>query len=225
MSGHDQRDLWVDAYGATPEPGVRQSAFVAPCLARLAPNSRILELGCGGGADGEAFAQAGHHVIATDFVPAVVEANRERLAQYPNLTFRTMRIDEPYPFADASFDAVYAHLTLHYFRNDITTAILTEIHRVLAPGGVLLFACKSPADPGYGKGVEIEPDMFDFHGKVRHFFSQDYARELLADRFKIIAIESHRGKLYRQRAGWITVIAGSKVAPSPYPGDGFNASE
>ncbi len=164
MTDHDQQDLWVAAYGATPEPGTHPSAFVDQCLPRFAPNSRILELGCGGGADAEAFARAGHEVVATDFVPAVVEANRLRLVHSPNLTFETMRIDELYPFAAASFDVVYAHLTLHYFTHHITTTSLTEIHRVLTPGGLLLFACKSPADPAYGKGSEIERDMFDFHG-------------------------------------------------------------
>ncbi len=209
MNRHDQRDLWIAAYGSSPEPGLSPSAFADHCLTRLAPTSRILELGCGTGADAEAFARAGHTVLATDFVPAVVEANLNRLRHIPNLAFDTMRIDEPYPFAPASFDAVYAHLTLHSFPHDITTTILAEIHRVLTPGGLLLFACKSPDDRAYGKGVEIERDMFDFHGKIRHFFSEDYARELLAETFEDIEIQSHRGKLYRQRAGWITVVARS----------------
>lgn len=211
MTVHDQRDLWITAYGPSPEPVPHPSTFANHCLLRLAPNSRLLELGCGAGADAEAFARAGHTVIATDFVPAVVGANQKRRRHTPtfNLTFQAMRIDEPYPFAAGSFDAVYAHLTLHYFPHDITIKILADIHRVLTPGGLLLFACKSPDDPACGKGVEIEPDMFDFHGKIRHFFSEEYARELLAQTFKDVEIQSHRGKLYRQRAGWITVVARS----------------
>lgn len=177
----------------------------------LASASRILELGCGRGADAEAFALAGHTVTATDFAPAVIEANRRRLGDVPALTFETMRIDQPFPFAIATFDAVYAHLTLHYFKHDITKGILAEIRRVLRPGGLLLFACKSPTDPAYGKGTEIEPDMFDLSGKIRHFFSEDYANEMLADGFTDVEIQAHRGKLYRQRAGWITGIARSKT--------------
>jgi SAM-dependent methyltransferase len=96
---------------------------------------------------------------------------------------------------------------LHYYRDAVTRAVFTEIRRVLAPGGLLLFACKSPQDPAWGRGVEIEPDLFDLNGKVRHFFSEAYARSLLTDGFTEIRIESHTGKLYGQKAGWITVIA------------------
>jgi SAM-dependent methyltransferase len=203
----DQRDLWIAAYadhqGAAPQP----SRFAGACLALLPPASRILELGCGEGADAEAFTRAGHIVIATDFVPDVLVANRARCRDLPRLTFAEMRIDGLYPYPDVTFGAVYAHLTLHYYTHDITESIVREIHRVLRPGGWLLFACKSPQDPAWGKGAEIEPDMFDFHGKVRHFFSEDYARSLLADDFTDIRIQTQTGKLYRQRAGWITVIA------------------
>lgn len=200
----DQRDLWIRQYGDAPQPQGSVSAFATDCLTVLPPQARILELGCGRGDDAVAFAQAGHEVIATDFVPAVIAAKR---ARHPNLEFREMRIDAPYPYPDASFDAVYAHLTLHYYRDDVTRSILREIHRVLRPGGWVLFACKSPQDPAWGQGVEMEPDMFDLDGKVRHFFSDDYARNLLADAYTDTQVTSHRGELYRQPAGWITVTA------------------
>ncbi len=203
----DQRDLWIAQYGATPNAADRPSAFVEDCLARLPAGSRVLELGCGTGTDAATFARAGHTVVATDFVPAVIATGRERYADLPGLTFEEMRIDAPFPFADGAFDAVYAHLTLHYYPDQQTREIFTEIRRVLVPAGFLMFACKSPADPAWGKGIELEPDMFDFHGKVRHFFSADYARSLLETGFVDIDIREHRGKLYRQRSGWITAIA------------------
>lgn len=203
----DQRDLWIAQYGDAPGAAEKTSAFVDVCLARLAPQSRVLELGCGTGTDAAIFARAGHTVVATDFVPAVIAAARQRYADLPDLRFQEMRIDEPYPFADGSFEAVYAHLTLHYYPDARTREILAEIRRVLVPGGRLMFACKSPADPAWGKGIELEPDMFDFHGKVRHFFSAAYARSLLEPGFVAIDIQEHRGKLYRQRSGWITAIA------------------
>ncbi len=207
MNVPDQRELWIDAYATTPDTPARPSAFATACLDRLPANATILELGCGAGADAGAFAGAGHQVTATDFVPGVIDANRARLRHLPGIRFETMRIDGPFPYADATFDAVYAHLTLHYFPHDTTVAVFTEISRVLRTGGYLMFACKSPSDPAWGKGDEIEPDMFAFHGKVRHFFSEDYARQLLAGQFRDIEISAHQGRLYRQRAGWITVIA------------------
>lgn len=203
----DQRDLWIATYDAPQAGSGAPSAFARTCLDLLPPGSRVLELGCGRGQDAAAFATAGHTVVATDFAPNVLAANRERFAHVPDLTFTEMRIDAPYPFPDAAFDAVYAHLTLHYYKHDITMSILREIRRVLRPGGWLLFACKSPDDPAWGRGVELEPGMFDLNGKVRHFFSAEYARELLADRFTDVEITAHRGRLHRQKAGWITATA------------------
>ena len=79
---------------------------------------------------------------------------------------------------------------------------------MLKPGGLLLFACKSPQDPLYGAGEPIEPDMFVYpNGQVRHFFSEDYARSLLADGFREIEIAAHRGTLYDDESAWITVVA------------------
>src|SRR5690606_33572586 len=111
----DQRDLWITNYGDHPQPAERPSAFVATCLDLLPPGGHVLELGCGAGTDAATFAAAGHHVTATDFVPTVIEANRERHAHLEDLSFQEMRIDEPFPFPDVTFDAVYAHLTLHYY--------------------------------------------------------------------------------------------------------------
>ena len=216
----DQRELWVAAYKLIPSRQHKVSAFVETCLPLLAPNAQVLELGCGGGDDAEAFAQAGHTVIATDFVTSLIERNRDRL-DLPNLTFETMRIDEPYPYPNASFDAVYAHLTLHYYRDAETREIIREIRRVLRPGGWLMFACKSPQDPAWGKGEEIEPDMFNAHGKIRHFFRPDYAQSLLDDGFTDIRIASHTGKLYRQKSGWITAIARTTTPQSATPPPGI----
>jgi SAM-dependent methyltransferase len=203
----DQRGLWIATYDEH-RPGTgAPSAFAVTCLDLLPPLSHILELGCGAGNDAAAFAAAGHTVIATDFAPNVIAANRARLADLSNLAFEEMRIEKPYPFPDAALDAVYAHLTLHYYFHDITSTIVREIRRVLRPGGWLMFACKSPDDPAWGRGVEIEPDMFDLNGKVRHFFTPDYARALLADGFTDIQVASHRGRIYGTKSGWITATA------------------
>lgn len=180
----DQRRHWtrLHAHG-------RQDAGPSDLVRSIAPilsaRSRVLELGCGQGDDAAYLANFGHDIIACDFVEAVVDANRQRFRTRNGLTFRVMRTDEPFPDAAGSFDAVYAHLTLHYFRHDVTEKIFGEIQRVLGPAGVLAFACKSDQDLLYGQGTPIEPDMFELHGHVRHFFSEAYARRLLDRSFDI----------------------------------------
>lgn len=180
----DQRSHWTRLHARGRQDG-GPSEFVRSTAPSLAEHSRVLELGCGQGEDAAYLARLGHDIIACDFVEAVVEANRERFRNTNGLTFRVMRTDEPFPDAAGSFDAVYAHLTLHYFRHDVTEKIFGEIQRVLRPAGLLAFACKSDRDPLYGQGTPTEPDMFELNGHVRHFFPERYAGRLLDRAFDI----------------------------------------
>lgn len=204
----DQQALWSAAYDRSRGAGGGEpSAFSRECAPLIPSGSRILELGCGDGTDAAAFATIGHDVTATDFVASVIERNSRRHAGGSRLEFRLMRIDEPFPFATGAFDVVYAHLTLHYFTDAVTREIFREIRRVLRPGGILMFACKSDHDPLYGRGVAIEPDMFALDGKVRHFFPEAYAKACLADGFALDRLESRTGHLYGTPSAWLTAIA------------------
>ncbi len=72
-------------------------------------------------------------------------------------------------------------MSIHYFDDETTSRIFGEIHWVLRPSGRFYFACKSVEDPLFGKGVQIAPDMYELDGQIRHFFSADYAFELLEE--------------------------------------------
>ncbi|HKB13677.1 MAG TPA: methyltransferase domain-containing protein [Vicinamibacterales bacterium] len=56
-----------------------RARFWAEVDACVAPGSRLLDLGCGPGADAARFAALGHHVTAIDWSPAMVEEARRRL--------------------------------------------------------------------------------------------------------------------------------------------------
>jgi SAM-dependent methyltransferase len=74
----------------------------------------------------------------TDISPGMVSTlgrNAERLG----LEVRTARADaESLPFADASFDLVLGHAVLHHLPN--LRRAFAEFHRVLRPGGRIVFA-------------------------------------------------------------------------------------
>lgn len=202
----DQQTHWSKLY-AHDFPLTGSSDFVRAIAPILLDRSHVLELGCGSGDDAKYLSKFGHEVTACDFVEAVISRNRERFCDKEGLTFRVMRTDEPFPNADDTFDVVYAHLTLHYFRHDVTKAIFDEILRVLGPGGVLAFACKSDQDPLYGQGTMIEPDMFELNGHVRHFFSEAYARQCLAGTFVIEHLAMRSVELYGKMSSVVEVIA------------------
>jgi len=101
---------------------------------------RGLEIGAGTGYFSLNLLQAGvlSSATCTDISPGMVAtltANAERL----DLEVRAARADaESLPFGDASFDLVFGHAVLHHLP-DLRRAF-TEFHRVLRPGGRILFA-------------------------------------------------------------------------------------
>lgn len=170
------------------------------------PNSSILELGCGVGNDSFYFSQQGHKALGTDFSEVAIDQDKKRYNN-GNLTFKVMDISLPIPFIDNEFDVVYARLSLHYFSNEATKAIFKELHRILKPNGYLCFICKSTHDPLYGAGTEIEKDMYEKNGHVRHFFNEEYVKLCLGNNFSIHKIQEDKGELYGNTSAFIKVIA------------------
>lgn len=99
----------------------------------------------------------------------------ERWRQHRAGTFRQLRwldVSRPFRFPDASFDAVYCSHMLEHLHPDVAEHCRREVHRVLAPGGVLRIAVPDldamvadydPADPDrflwgvyQGRGVKAK---------------------------------------------------------------------
>jgi len=141
---------------------------------------RILELGCGQGQDSIYFGKKGAVVTALDFSQKAINSTKTKIKKFGlEKTVSVVRgdISSISIKREESFDIVFANLSLHYFDNETTKRIFSDIYRLLVPGGYLFFEVKSTADLDYGKGEEIEKDFFDFNGKRRHFFSEAYLLE------------------------------------------------
>ncbi len=101
---------------------------------------RSLEIGAGTGYFSLNLLLAGvvSEITCTDISPGMVRtlaANAERLG----LHVRAARADaESLPFADQSFDLVLGHAVLHHLPD--LGAAFSEFHRVLRPGGRIVFA-------------------------------------------------------------------------------------
>ena len=101
---------------------------------------RSLEIGAGTGYFSLNLLQAGvvSHATCTDISPGMVAALAHN-AQRLRLPVKATRADaESLPFADESFDLVLGHAVLHHLPN--LRRAFTEFHRVLAPGGRIVFA-------------------------------------------------------------------------------------
>ncbi len=174
----------------------------------ISPRSKILELGCGLGNDSVFFAKQDLTVVATDFSDEVIGQNVKNYRNISRLSFKVMDMSKtPLPFKNNSFDCVYARLSLHYFLDKVTQNIIKEIYRILKQDGLLLFICKSTEDLSYGKGSKIEKDVYELNGHIRHFFSEEYAKDLLKNGFKILLLKSGQGVFYGEKSGYIKVVA------------------
>jgi ubiquinone/menaquinone biosynthesis C-methylase UbiE len=152
---------------------------------------KLLDLCCGKGADSIFFHNKGLKVTSLDYSnEAIRQFNNTQNMYEIFLTSFVKDISEPLQFENDSFDFVYVRAGLYYFTDAELKKILSEITRVLKSEGLLLIQVKSTSDKDYGKGREIEKDMYeDETGYVRHFFTKEYIEGLLEADYKIILDE------------------------------------
>lgn len=104
--------------------------FLLPFLDRLPSGAKVLELGCGGGRDTLAMLERGFRVTPTDGSPAMAR-EAEALTGQPVQVLRFSELA-----ADAAYDAVWAHASIHHQPFAGLGDVLARIHRALRPGGV-----------------------------------------------------------------------------------------
>lgn len=105
---------------------------------------------------------------------------------------------EELQFEDASFDVVYAHLSLHYFDYETTVRLIGEVQRVLKPGGVFAFFVNSVHDPEYNTGEKLEDDYFQIDKTAKRYFSVETARAFT--RYFDVSLLDDLGETYKDRA-------------------------
>jgi SAM-dependent methyltransferase len=165
-------DLWERLpRDLTPPDEELRRAFLRSAVR---PGDRALDLGAGDGAFTAALAEAGAHAIGAEVAEAAVRRARER---HPWLDFRLVPIDGPLPFADHEFDVVWSSEVIEHVAD--TARWMSEVRRVLAPGGRLLLTTPSHgrlrlALGGIGRFSEPLGDHL-------HLYSRGSLRRLLSE--------------------------------------------
>src|SRR5437870_1877705 len=154
---YDDVAAWYDAEFATTHLGLSAREVVLRLLGE--GPGRLLDLGCGGGANAVAFAERGWTVTGVDVSIAQLELARARGVD-------AVQADaEALPFADASFDAAVSMFT-HTDIDDFAAAA-REASRVLRPEGTLVYLGVHPCFVGphafvHDRGVpELHPGYRD----------------------------------------------------------------
>ncbi len=131
----------------------RQVAWVREAL-RANGCRRVLEL-APGPARLTAHVQGNFDGVAMDYSPEMLSLARKRLGETSMAgRWRLVRGDAfVLPFPDGALDAVYTFRFVRHFREDKRRALVSEIRRVLRPGGVYLSDFEH-APPAREKGNE-----------------------------------------------------------------------
>jgi ubiquinone/menaquinone biosynthesis C-methylase UbiE len=107
--------------------------------------AKVLELGCGPAWQWQHNVEripAGWDITLTDFSPGMIDEARRNLADVSRLFAFCVMDAQHIEFADATFDAVFAHHMLYHVPD--RTQALREVRRVLKPAGMLYAATNGP---------------------------------------------------------------------------------
>ena len=137
---------------------------------------RILAIGSGMAFTEEAFVKAGyfHHVIAFELSEAAVDAANARLKQIGLSDAIEMRAGNVLEakLADASFDVVFVQAAIHHFFN--IEEMFEFMHRVLKPGGLLIF------DEYIGPDLhQYDPVVIAISNEINNCLAERYRRDTL----------------------------------------------
>jgi len=117
---------------------VRRRFRLAQQLASF-QNKLVLDFGCGNGAQTVAFAESGCKIVAVDIDEEDLTTLRRKVYEEKIRSIQPLRYGGAHlPLVDNAFDLVLSFEVLEHVPNE--AAALREIHRVLKPGGEIIFS-------------------------------------------------------------------------------------
>ena len=160
------------------------NAFADQLESENGAGAAVCDIGCGPGHVGAFLAARGLTVTGIDLSPSMIERAR---ALHPDMTFEVgsmTALDVP----DARYQGIVAFYSIIHLSSDVEVrAALSEFHRVLAAGGLLLVAVHLGA---HGDEIEHADEMLGVHVDIdfRFFDADELTGAVTAAGF---AIEAH----------------------------------
>ncbi len=161
-------------------------------LELLAPNSLILDLGCGSGRDSRFFLDRGHRVMAIDAVKEIAEC-AEKYLGHPVRVQKAEELNET-----DTYDAIWACASLLHIPKSRIAETFTHIIRSLKPQGILYMSFK--------KG---ETDCQDHKQRFFNNYSLPLMQQFLEQfsQLRVIDISGSSSKLFGKKQLWLNVFA------------------
>lgn len=194
------KEIWDKKHiKSLPPKGSGATEFGKLAETYFAAHSHVLDLGAGAGLDSIYFASHEHKVETTDISDTALNRIREDLPPdlKKNINIRNLDISEPFPYADESFDAVYASVSIHYFDDKTTEQVFAEIHRVLKPNGIVALMLNSKRDDEVAVGKKIEEDYYEIppDGVRKRYFDLDSTQARAGKYFATLLLDNQGQRL------------------------------
>ncbi|MEL7562861.1 methyltransferase domain-containing protein [Dehalogenimonas sp. 4OHTPN] len=128
-------------YAAVIDRALRGLRHALPELAEIRPGQGVLDVCCGTGDQAVHLARLGAEVDGVDLDPAMIavaEARRRRFGR-DNLRFQ-LADAAALPFGASLFDVAAISLALHEKPFDTRLKVVSEMRRVVKPGGIIVLA-------------------------------------------------------------------------------------
>ncbi|WP_158634160.1 class I SAM-dependent methyltransferase [Amycolatopsis sp. WAC 04169] len=169
------------------------------------PGSSVLDLGCGAGRDAEYLIGRGAAVMAADLSEELLRHTRSRCAVDGAVLCDLLAL----PIAAGVFDGVWACASIVHLPSEAHPRVFSEIHRVLAPGGVTAISLKEGEGEGWARSVRMpSPRWFSLRRP-----------EAVVDELAAAGFVSAR-VLPSGRGSWFVVEARKGLPAEPFVGVG-----
>jgi len=145
---------------------------------------RVLDLGCGNGAQSIFLARMGYEVHGIDVSEEAINVAREYANQEAlSIEFSTEGCDQ-LSFKTNFFDAVICHGVLDHIPMEKAILSAQEVYRVLSPGGLLLVSLASVRSSLFGEGLSAGRNTYVLEdgpeeGEIQHYFDEEEISMLL----------------------------------------------
>jgi SAM-dependent methyltransferase len=143
----DAYDRLAPVWSSTTDDGPFNGWLERPALRSLVPvpltGTKVLDAGCGSGAQCEWLVQQGADVVGVDLSPAMVAEARRRCGDTG--TFLVADLGEPLDFEPESVDGITCSLALHYLPD--WRVAMDSFATVLRPGGWMVVSLHHPFAP------------------------------------------------------------------------------
>jgi ubiquinone/menaquinone biosynthesis C-methylase UbiE len=118
----------------------------------IGADTRILDFGCGWGRGYRFFMKDVRpgNLVGIDVDPDIIAVCRETI---PGGRFEVVAPHPPTPFADASFDVIYAYSVLSHLAEEAHVGWVNEFARLLSPGGLVLATTQKRSFIEYCNGL------------------------------------------------------------------------